>query len=413
MNAHLQTLLAKRNTGMTASDIREILKVIKNSDIISFAGGIPDPELFPKVPLAEAFDKVFSDSKGFSDALQYSVTEGNPQLRSWISQYMEQRGVRVTPDNVLITSGSQQALDLIAKVFLDPGDTVLVTRPTYLGAIQAFNAYQPRYVDVEMDNDGPTAKGLVKAFEQKPKIVYIVPDFQNPAGISLSIERRQLLAKLGKEHKVPIVEDSPYEQLYFEANPYPPVIAFMHGQSCGLGIPYDSCDAPVIYCGTFSKTLAPGLRVGWAVAPESVIRRLVLAKQAADLHSNTLGQIVTYEVVTRCYAEHTARLRIAYKGKRDAMLAALDKYFGGKITWTRPTGGMFIWLEYPDSVDTRQLLQIAIEQAKVAFVPGHAFFAKNDKTNTCRFSYSCPSPVEITKGIERLARLNTRNGTMQ
>ncbi len=397
--------LAGRLAGMKASEIRELLKVIERPEIISFAGGIPDPALFPHAELAASYQRVMQSDASRSVALQYSVSEGWLPLREFVCEQLNRSGLGATPDNVVITSGSQQGLEFLGKLFIGAGDLVAVTRPTYLGALQAFAPYEPRYVSVPVDEDGVLPDALENAFRQGPKFFYLVPDFQNPNGITTSLARRRIVIDLAQRYGVPVIEDAAYTELRYDGESLPALIALdaeLAGQSAGFR------PSHVIYAGTFSKTVAPALRVGWLTGPAEVIHKLVLMKQAGDLHSSTINQIVLTEVVREIWPELIARLKASYRVRRDAMLAALERWFPPGIHWTHPAGGLFVWLELPEGVDGTRLLERAITEVNVAFVPGAAFHADRSGANTCRLSFSMVGPEVIDEGIRRLSTLLSR-----
>lgn len=398
--------LAGRLAGMKASEIRELLKVIERPEIISFAGGIPDPALFPHQEIAAAYRRVLESNALRSVALQYSVSEGWLPLREFICE-LQNRGTLLgaTPDNVVITSGSQQGLEFIGKLLIGAGDLVAVTRPTYLGALQAFAPYEPRYLSVPVDEEGVLPDALEDAFRQNPKFFYLVPDFQNPNGITTSLARRRAVIELAGRYGIPVIEDAAYTELRYDGEPLPSLLA-LDAERAGPGAGFRPRN--VLYAGTFSKTVAPALRVGWLTGPEEVIHKLVLMKQAGDLHSSTINQIVLGEVVREIWPALTARLRAAYRVRRDAMLAALERHFPPGTRWTRPAGGLFVWLELPEGVDGTRLLERAINEVNVAFVPGAAFHADRSGANTCRLSFSMVGPETIDEGIRRLSTLLPR-----
>ncbi|WP_244285067.1 aminotransferase-like domain-containing protein [Acetobacter persici] len=387
---------------MHASEIRELLKLLDQPDIISFAGGIPDPDLFPKADFADAFSDLLNNSETAAQALQYSVSEGYLPLRVWIAEFMGTRGVACTADNILITSGSQQALDFLGKLFLSPGDTAFVSAPTYLGALQAFNAYQPRYDTLPACGSNQNAEHLrdmtCKA-ESRPALAYCVPDFANPTGITLSCTEREKLLTVVQSLDIPLIEDAAYEALRFEGTPEPSCLALEIAQ-CGT-----IEKARTLYCGTFSKTLAPALRIGWCCGARSVIDKLVLVKQAADLHTATLNQMALHQVLMRDYTGQLERLRRTYQKRRDTMLDALKRFMPDGVTWTRPEGGMFIWLTLPSYLDAAACLGRAIAEKRVAFVPGSAFYSDGSGQNTLRLSFSLQTDRKIEDGIQRLASL--------
>jgi len=382
---------------MKSSAIREILQVTQQPDVISFAGGMPAPELFPIEAFRQAADIVLSEQG--TQALQYSITQGYPPLRRFIVEKISRYGIAATEENVLVTSGSQQALDLIGEIFVDPGDIVLTEAPTYLGALQAFGAYQARFATVPIDDEGMLVERVPAAIRQsRPKFIYVLPNFQNPAGVTLSLARRQQLVDLAHQYGVPIVEDDPYGELRYEGDHLPPLVVLAshaEGNSCG----------GVIYAGTFSKTLAPGLRLGWIVAPLAVIKLCVQAKQGADLHTSSFTQMIAYQVVREegFFMEHVREIRQVYRERRDTMLAAMSKYFPPGVTWTRPQGGLFLWVTLPAELDVHVLLDKAIAQ-KVAFVPGTAFYPDGRGRNAMRLNFSNMPPARIEEGIRRLSQ---------
>jgi DNA-binding transcriptional MocR family regulator len=397
------TQFANRASRMTASEIRELLKLLDQPDIISFAGGIPDPSLFPQAEIAESYQTILSDPNRAVAALQYSVSEGYPSLREWLAGYMGTLGVTCGPDNIIITNGSQQALDFLGKLFIDPGDRVLVAKPTYLGALQAFNTYEPAYVhfpEARPDSGGLDSTGeCLDLSKPAPKFGYVMPDFQNPTGDSLDLAQRTAVLDLAHKLGIPLVEDAAYEKLRYDGMPLPPLLALEAQRAGGID------KGRVIYCGTFSKTAVPALRLGWMVAPVAVIRKLVLIKQASDLHCSTLNQMVMHEVASKTMETNIGAIRALYKGRRDAMLAVLERYMPAAMTWTRPQGGMFIWVTMPEGLDGAKVLRRAIEEARVAFVPGAAFCADGSGRNTFRLSFSLTNEENIDEGVRRLGDL--------
>jgi 2-aminoadipate transaminase len=340
-------------------------------------------------------------------ALQYGTTEGYQPLREYIVHKMAQYGIKAAPENVLITSGSQQALDLLGKVLINSGDKILTERPTYLGALQAWRAYQAEFVTVPIDGDGLQTDLLEEALCAGPKFMYILPNFQNPGGVTLSMERRQTLIELADRYGIPIIEDDPYGELRFEGSHLPPLVVQdadrLNGRSSlnGKGFFHGN----VIYLSTFSKTLAPGLRLGWMVAPTEVIQNCVRAKQGMDLHTSTFVQMVVYEAVKDGFLkEHVRRIRDVYRTRRDVMLAAMGHYFPSEITWTRPQGGLFLWVTLPKKLDSVAILEKAVAN-KVAFVPGSAFFPDGGTQNTMRLNFSNAQPEQIEIGIRRLGQV--------
>jgi 2-aminoadipate transaminase len=402
---------AQRMQGMGSSVIRELLKLTQQPDIISFAGGLPAPEVFPVDRFKQASQRVL-ETHG-AQALQYSTTEGYLPLREFIVKKMCRYGIQANPANILITSGAQQALDIIGKILLDPGDVILTEQPTYLGALQAWRSYQSDYVTVPIDEDGICLdERFIEALRAGPKFMYILPNFQNPAGVTLSLERRLKLVQIANHYGIPIIEDDPYGDLRYEGEHLPPLVAldaeYQENQTpdCNEGGFYQG---DVIYLGTFSKTLAPGLRIGWIMAPESVIQKCVMAKQGMDLHTSSFTQMVAYEVAQDNFLdEHKMVIRQTYKERRDVMLAAMAEHFPLGVYWTRPEGGLFLWVTLPDWLDAADLLEKAIAH-KVAFVPGMAFHPSSAKTghNTCRLNFSNAQPEQIAEGIKRLGMVIT------
>ncbi|MDG1067345.1 MAG: PLP-dependent aminotransferase family protein [Sulfitobacter sp.] len=393
-----QQIFATRNSRMKASEIRELLKLLDQPDIISFAGGIPDPDLFPH----EAFSAAFSDAlspENQATALQYSVSEGYGPLRDWIVGEMARLGIPCTRDNILITSGSQQALDYLGKLLLSPGDTALVGWPTYLGALGAFNAYEPRYDRLDPETNRSAADYAEAADAGLVKFAYMSVDFANPTGKTLDSGMRERVIDLADELDIAVIEDAAYQSLRFEGEALSPVLAREIERKGDI----NACRT--LYCGSFSKTLAPGLRVGWVCGAQEVISQLVLLKQAADLHSSTINQMAIATVAKAQFDSHVAKIKAAYMSRRDRMLAALAEHMPKGVTWTRPEGGMFIWLELPKSMNCADLLAQSLKSERVAFVPGHAFFADGSGTNTMRLSFSRTDEAGIDEGIARLGRL--------
>jgi 2-aminoadipate transaminase len=387
---------ANRTRQMGSSVIRELLKLTEQPDIISFGGGLPAPEVFPVKKFQEACNTVLKTEAAL--ALQYSTTEGYRPLREMIARRTARYAVSVTPENILITSGSQQALDFIGRIFINQGDHIVVENPTYLGALQAWNAYGAQYIPVPSDEDGMITEELEKALRIGPKFIYILPNFQNPSGVTLSLERRRQLVELADRYGVPIVEDDPYGQLRFEGDHLPSVVSldskYRGDNGCYTG--------NVIYLSTFSKILAPGIRLAWVIAPEQVIRKLVQAKQAADLNTAAFNQMVTYEVGKDGFLdEHVKVIRATYKERRDVMLEMMEEMFPPGVHWTRPQGGMFLWGVLPETMDAAEVLKIAIER-KVAFVPGESFHPNGGGKNTMRLNFSYSNPETIRAGITRL-----------
>ncbi len=399
---------AQRTQRMSSSTIRELLKLTEQPDIISFAGGLPAPELFPTEAFQAAADRVLQ--KMGRKALQYSTTEGYLPLREFIVQKMGEYGIKATPDNVLITSGSQQALDLIGKLLINPGDTILTERPTYLGALQAWRAYQAEFTSVPIDEDGLRTDLLEEALTSGPKFMYILPNFQNPAGVTLCAERRQALIRMADQYGIPIIEDDPYGELRFEGEHIPPLVTLDSSRLNGRSPSYNGLGllrGNVIYLSTFSKTLAPGLRLAWIVAPVEVIRMCVTAKQGMDLHTGSFVQMAAHEMIKDGFLKgHVRKIRQVYRERRDLMIQTMEKHFPPAVRWTRPQGGLFLWVTLPDNIDAADVLQAALAY-KVAFVPGLSFYPDESGRNTFRLNFSNAQPEQIVQGIERLGQVLT------
>ncbi|MBK8901591.1 MAG: PLP-dependent aminotransferase family protein [Anaerolineaceae bacterium] len=400
---------AQRTQRMGSSMIRELLKLTQKPEIISFAGGLPAPEMFPVEAFEAATQRVLRQHG--SQALQYSTTEGYLPLRELIVEKMGRYGIEASVDNVLITSGSQQALDLIGKLLINPGDLVLTEQPTYLGALQAWRAYQAEFSTVPIDDDGLRIDLLEEALCGGPKFMYVLPNFQNPGGVTLSYERRLALIDIADRYGVPIIEDDPYGELRFEGEHLPPLVVLdadkLNGrQYTNHNIPNSYFKGNVIYMSTFSKTLAPGLRLGWIVAPASVIQHCVMAKQGMDLHTSSFVQMVAYEVAKDGFlAEHVRQIRQVYRERRDIMLAAMAEHFPPGVRWTTPKGGLFLWVSLAEEMDSTAVLQEAIAH-NVAFVPGATFYPDNDQQkNSFRLNFSNATPEQIGEGIGRLGQV--------
>ncbi len=399
-----EDIFATRASRLKASEIRELLKLLDQPDIISFAGGIPDPKLFPADEMQTAFSNIFT-SEVKDAALQYSVSEGYAPLREWIAAEMAKLGVPCDIDNILITSGSQQALDYIGKLFLSPKDTALVKWPTYLGALGAFNAYEPTF-DRLSDNSNRTPQSYKDAAETaggNVKFAYLSVDFANPTGETMTHADRNHILDMAEEMNIAVIEDAAYQALRYEGADIPPILALDIERNGDIE------NTRTLYCGTFSKTLAPGLRVGWVCGAKSVISRLVLMKQASDLHSSTINQIAITDVAEKGFDKQITKIRAAYKARRDHMLKALDTYMPEGVSWNHPQGGMFIWITLPEYIDGADLLEKSLKTQKVAFVPGQAFFADKSGTNTIRLSFSLPDAPTIDEGIKRLGILLREN----
>jgi DNA-binding transcriptional MocR family regulator len=393
-------VLATRTARMKASEIRELLKLLDQQDIISFAGGIPDPALFPVAAFQAAMAGALGPGRAEA-ALQYSVSEGYLPLRRWLAKHMTDLGIPCGVDNILITSGSQQALDYLGKLMISPGDTVLVNWPTYMGALGAFNAYEPVYdrLDPRDNRDATQYRGKAATSGGAVKFAYLSTDFANPTGETVNRAGREQVLDLMEKLGGAVVEDAAYQALRYDGEAIPPILALEIARKGSIE------DCRTIYCGSFSKTLAPGLRVGWVCAASPVISRLVLMKQAADLHSSTLNQMAVAEVAERIFDTHVAGVRAVYKARRDHMLAALTRHMPSGVEWTRPEGGMFVWITLPEGMDGADLLARSLETERVAFVPGRAFFADGSGANTIRLSFSRADEAAIDEGIARLGRL--------
>ena len=388
---------AHRTQKMGSSVIRELLKLTEQPDIISFAGGLPAPDVFPLKEFQAACNIVL-ETQG-RQALQYSTTEGYGPLREMIARHTARYSVQISAENILITSGSQQALDFIGRLFINRGDYIVCESPTYLGALQAWNAYGAQYISVPADEDGMIVEELEAALRVGPKFIYVLPNFQNPSGSTLSLERRMKLIEIADRYGVPIIEDDPYGQLRYEGEHIPSIVML---DSQYRNEDHGSYSGNVIYLSTFSKLLAPGLRLAWVVAPPQVIRRLVMTKQAADLHTSSFNQYVAYEVAKGGFLdEHVKTIRAIYKERRDVMLEMMEEMFPPEMRWTHPHGGMFLWGMMPQGVDAAEVLKIAVER-KVAFVPGASFHPNGGGENTMRINFSYSSPDTIREGITRL-----------
>jgi 2-aminoadipate transaminase len=376
--------LARRARRLEPSVIREILKITERPGIISLAGGLPAPESFPVQAMREACERVLADTP--REALQYAASEGFGPLRDWVAAQLGTQGMKVDAAQVLITTGSQQGLDLVGKVLIDAGSRVAVEAPTYLGALQAFTPYEPEFMAVECDEQGPRPQALAAA--AGARFLYLLPNFQNPSGRSMGAARRLEVVRAAAECGLPLVEDNPYGELWFDAAPPPPLAA-----TAGEG---------AIYLGSFSKVLAPGLRLGYVVAPPALVPKLLQAKQAADLHTPGFNQRVAHEVIRNGFLEtHLPRVRARYKAQRDAMRAALDKHLPAGCRFNVPAGGMFFWVELPEGLDAAALLPQAVD-AGVAYVPGAPFYCDAPRGNTLRLSFVTVAPPLIEQGVAAL-----------
>jgi 2-aminoadipate transaminase len=395
---------AQRTERMHRSALDELLRPMEPSAVISFAGGLPATDMFPLTEVQEACQRVLAEHG--ARALQYGPTQGYRPLREMITRHTARYGITITPDNVLVTSGSQQALDVLGKVFLNPGDRILVEAPTHVGALQAWQSYQAEYVSVPVDAEGIHIDFLEAALLSGPKFLYVLPNFHNPTGVTLSLARRLKLIAQADHYGVPIIEDDPYGQLRYAGEHIAP-LAVLDGRSharADLASPYSG---NVLYLSTFSQTLAPGLRLGWMIAPTDVMPRLVQAKAGADLQTSLFLQMVAYEVARGGFLDHHVReLRVIYRERRDAMLIALRHSFPPEATWTEPQGGLFVWVTLPPTLDATAVLQEALA-AHVAFAPGTAFFAHGGGQHMMRLNFTCMGPDRIEEGIQRLGGVLT------
>lgn len=384
---------AERTQKLKASEIRELLKLTEKPEIISFAGGLPAPELFPLERIAEVTTRVIEE-KGMI-ALQYASTDGYLPLREIIvEERVKPTGVNCTVNNILLTNGSQQALEFSAKLFINKGDIIAVESPSYLGAINAFLPYEPEFLEIPMDENGMLVDKLEEALVNGTniKMIYTIPEFQNPSGITMSVERRKRLTEIAAKYQIPVIEDSPYGELRFEGEKLPSVMSL---DKSGY----------VINLGTFSKTFCPGLRLGWICANEEIIKKYILIKQGADLQCNTLSQVIAAEFMKQySLDEHIEKIIKVYRKRRDLMLDTMKEYFPKEVKYTHPNGGLFTWVELKEGLDTKEIGMEALKE-NVAFVPGASFFANSGKTNCFRLNYSNMPEDKIVEGIKRLAKV--------
>lgn len=384
---------AHRTEHMQRSAIREILKLTEKGDVISFAGGLPAKEIFPVAQILEICQTVFAQGP---EALQYSTTEGYGPLREFLAETHRRRGDgdHITSEHVQILSGSQQGLDLLGKIYIDPGDPVVVEEPTYVGAMQAFSQYEATYLTVTTDAEGMVLDGLEALLaKHHPKLIYTVPTFHNPLGVSMSLRRRRRLVELSQRYHVPIIEDDPYRELRYVGEELPTLYQLSGGRG-------------VIYLGTFSKTVAPGFRVGWMLGPSEVREKIVATKQAADLHTSSASQRFIYEYCRAGWLDrHLETIRDVYEARRMTMLLALKEHFPAEARWTVPDGGLFIWVTLPEGVSVQPILEDALARERVAFIPGTAFFVRGGGQNTLRLNFSHSRVEVIADGIARLGRV--------
>jgi len=379
---------SERAKGLKASEIRELLKMTQKPEIISFGGGLPSPDSYAVDQVKECIDYVMETKA--KKALQYGTTQGYSRLREFLADYMTKKGYNAKPDDILVTAGSQQGLDLVSKVFLDKNDIVITESPSYLGGLGAFRAYLAKIETIFLQDDGMDLDILEERLKtgKKPKFIYVVSTFQNPAGICMSTEKRKRIVEISLKYDVPILEDNPYSELVFSGEPPKPILAYSKGN--------------VLYLGTFSKIFSPGIRVAWVCGPTEIVRKLTIAKQSTDLCSNVISQRMVYEYCHRGYLEENLKkIRKMYKRKRDIMLKAMEDYFPEGVKWTKPGGGLFLWVTLPEYIDTKEMFEDAIKN-NVAYVVGTAFAGEK---NTMRLNFSYPSDEDIVEGIKRLAKV--------
>lgn len=390
VNYTMAIKFAERMENIKASEIRELLKLTQQPDIISFAGGLPAPELFPIEEIKDISVEVLEEQG--QAALQYGPTEGYKPLREKMAESMKKFGIEASADDILVTNGSQQGLDFTGKIFFNPDDIILCESPSYLGALNAFKAYQPKFIEVPTDENGMKMDELEKILKEndRVRVIYVIPEFQNPSGRSWSIERRKKLVELANKYDLPIVEDNPYGELRFEGELTPSVKHF-------------DTEGRVIYLGTYSKTFCPGYRIGWVCASPELLNKYILVKQGADLQASTISQMSLNKYLEKYDLDaHIEKLKEVYKRRRDLMLKTMDEEFPKEVKYTRPTGGLFTWAVLPEHINARELAVKAIEK-KVAFVPGGSFFPNGGQENTMRINYSTMDEENIVIGIKRLA----------
>jgi len=382
----MKELFADRISNVPRSFVREILRVTEDPDIISFAGGLPNPISFPHKEIAESAAAVFKDSS--NEALQYGSTEGYKPLRDYIAKRYQNSGLDINPDNILMINGSQQGLDLIGKVFLNRDDVVLIERPTYLAALQSFGLYEPKFVSIPLLEDGVDLEVLEDMVESfNPKFFYSIPNFQNPTGITYSKNKREKIGDIFNRNNTILVEDNPYGEIRFIGEDLPSIKNYIENS---------------VLLGSFSKIVSPGMRLGWIVADKEIMNHLITAKQASDLHSNYLTQMIVHHYLTGYDVEnHIQDIRDMYRIQRDCMVNMIKKYFPSDVKYTKPEGGMFLWVTLPEDMSSMELFEIAIKE-NVAFVPGEAFYSNNPETNTLRLNFSNSNKKKIEEGIKRL-----------
>jgi len=396
----ISSFYSKNACNMKRSEIRELLKVTRQPNMISFAGGLPGPETFPVKEIEDISCYVLRE-KG-AVALQYGPTEGEPPFREELAKWMGREKAGIKSDNILVTSGSQQGLDIVSKIFLDPKDIVIVELPSYIGGLQAFTAYRARMIGVPQDNEGMRTDHLEKVLHElakkkkKPKFIYVVPDFQNPSGITMTLERRKELLELAYKYEIPILEDSPYRDLRYAGQPVPAIYSLDHQEH-------------VMVLGTFSKILGPGLRLAWILAPTAWMDRMVVAKQSMDLCSIVFTQLIAVEFMRKgLLSGQIEKIREIYGKKLRVMLNALERYMPKGVEWSKPEGGLFLWAKLPKKMSATELFPKAIEN-KVAYVVGSAFHCDGKGQNTMRLNFSFPTEQQIDEGIKRLANMIKEN----
>jgi len=388
MDSNAQNIFAHRMDGVPRSFIREILKVAISPDVISFAGGLPNKDLFPFHELQTCAAKLLTGSD--RNILQYANTEGYLPLREKIAERYSRKGLQINPQNILITNGSQQGLDLLGKIFINEGDEVLIEEPGYLGAIQAFSLFKPKFITIPLTNEGIDISLMKQAIDKHtPRLAYLIPNFQNPSGISYSEETRRQTADICRGKSIFLIEDDPYGDIRFKGKAAHSLYHYLPQQTIMLG--------------TFSKTVVPAFRLGWIVAPDDVMDRLIIAKQAADLHTDYFAQRLVHQYLSDYNIDnHIAKICYTYGKQAEAMITAIEHYFPKDVIFTRPQGGMFLWLTLPHSQSAMQLFDLAIKQ-NVAFVPGNPFYVGKTDVNTCRLNFSCSNEHDIIEGISRLS----------
>ncbi|MEN3151284.1 PLP-dependent aminotransferase family protein [Neorhizobium sp. IRAMC:178] len=386
---------ASRAKNMNASEIRDLFALLDNSEIISFAGGFPDANLFALPQFRDGYQKSLQDSPAIS--LQYCASEGYLPLRRWTADFMRRQGVVCSSDNILITSGAQQAIEFLSRLFLEMGDPLAVSKPSYLGALQIFNAYEPDYRFFDGDGVSMASPGAGKT--QPLKLIYANPDFSNPTGETMGVIARRRLIALARANDAPLIEDGAYSSLRYEGDPQPTIMQLDIADSGSIET------SLVVYCGSFSKTMTPGMRIGWICAASQLINKLTLLKQSSDLNSSTINQMVMHRVADEMFDASVNTSREVYRQRRDNLIKALEDYMPRNVTWRNPEGGMFVWLTLPEGIDAKALLAKAITRERVAFVPGRPFHADGSGGNTLRLCFSSCAPELAREGVLRLARL--------